>query len=154
MKVLIFDHILLHLAPFPLKVSQVWLRGVLEFVIVINAVLCVPAAFFMEHWKRRQMCLNYEWDLTGFEDEEVWSHDTLTLTYDTSSLEVILLVCHLMLSSSSSPGVCRKHWRFEHIQTLFISFDLWPALPAVFSSTLPNSPFKSFTGTLACAETS
>uniref|UniRef100_A0A8C1WGK2 Anoctamin n=1 Tax=Cyprinus carpio TaxID=7962 RepID=A0A8C1WGK2_CYPCA len=28
------------------------------------------AAFFMEHWKRRQMCLNYEWDLTGFEDEE------------------------------------------------------------------------------------
>ncbi|KTF76089.1 hypothetical protein cypCar_00041825, partial [Cyprinus carpio] len=28
------------------------------------------AAFFMEHWKRRQMRLNYEWDLTGFEDEE------------------------------------------------------------------------------------
>lgn len=26
---------------------------------------------FMEHWKRRQMRLNYEWDLTGFEDEEV-----------------------------------------------------------------------------------
>lgn len=25
----------------------------------------------MEHWKRRQMRLNYEWDLTGFEDEEV-----------------------------------------------------------------------------------
>lgn len=29
------------------------------------------AAMFMEHWKRRQMRLNYEWDLTGFEDEEV-----------------------------------------------------------------------------------
>lgn len=28
------------------------------------------AAMFMEHWKRRQMRLNYEWDLTGFEDEE------------------------------------------------------------------------------------
>ena len=26
---------------------------------------------FMEHWKRRQMRLNYEWDLTGFEEEEV-----------------------------------------------------------------------------------
>ena len=25
----------------------------------------------MEHWKRLQMRLNYEWDLTGFEDEEV-----------------------------------------------------------------------------------
>lgn len=26
---------------------------------------------FMEHWKRRQMRLNYQWDLTGLEDEEV-----------------------------------------------------------------------------------
>ena len=25
----------------------------------------------MEHWKRRQMRLNYIWDLTGFEEEEV-----------------------------------------------------------------------------------
>lgn len=31
----------------------------------------LAAAMFMEHWKRRQMRLNYEWDLTGFEDEEV-----------------------------------------------------------------------------------
>ena len=34
-------------------------------------LLTHPAAMFMEHWKRRQMRLNYEWDLTGFEDEEV-----------------------------------------------------------------------------------
>ncbi|KAJ8349335.1 hypothetical protein SKAU_G00244650 [Synaphobranchus kaupii] len=25
---------------------------------------------FMEHWKRKQMGLNYKWDLTGFEEEE------------------------------------------------------------------------------------
>ena len=25
----------------------------------------------MEHWKRKQMRLNYRWDLTGFEEEEV-----------------------------------------------------------------------------------
>ena len=31
----------------------------------------LKAAMFMEHWKRRQMRLNHEWDLTGFEDEEV-----------------------------------------------------------------------------------
>lgn len=30
-----------------------------------------PAATFMEHWKRKQMRLNYRWDLTGFEEEEV-----------------------------------------------------------------------------------
>lgn len=29
------------------------------------------AATFMEHWKRKQMRLNYRWDLTGFEEEEV-----------------------------------------------------------------------------------
>lgn len=29
----------------------------------------------MEHWKRKQMRLNYRWDLTGFEEEEVSGHD-------------------------------------------------------------------------------
>uniref|UniRef100_A0A3P8TF88 Anoctamin n=1 Tax=Amphiprion percula TaxID=161767 RepID=A0A3P8TF88_AMPPE len=28
------------------------------------------AAWFLEHWKRRQMCLKYSWDLTSLEDEE------------------------------------------------------------------------------------
>ncbi|XP_039546900.1 anoctamin-1a isoform X2 [Pimephales promelas] len=28
------------------------------------------ATMFMEHWKRRQMRLNYVWDMTGFEDSE------------------------------------------------------------------------------------
>lgn len=38
------------------------------------------AAMFMEHWKRRQMRLNYEWDLTGFEDEEVSPSVCLSLS--------------------------------------------------------------------------
>lgn len=29
------------------------------------------AACFLEHWKRRQMCLKHSWDLTSLEDEEV-----------------------------------------------------------------------------------
>lgn len=43
------------------------------FDCLIRPLLCLEtkAAMFMEHWKRRQMRLNYEWDLTGFEDEEV-----------------------------------------------------------------------------------
>uniref|UniRef100_A0A8C2GC84 Anoctamin n=1 Tax=Cyprinus carpio TaxID=7962 RepID=A0A8C2GC84_CYPCA len=32
------------------------------------------AAMFLEHWKRRQISLNYSWDLTGMEEEEVHSH--------------------------------------------------------------------------------
>uniref|UniRef100_A0A3Q3ATY0 Anoctamin n=1 Tax=Kryptolebias marmoratus TaxID=37003 RepID=A0A3Q3ATY0_KRYMA len=28
------------------------------------------AAWFLEHWKRRQMCLRHTWDLTSLEDEE------------------------------------------------------------------------------------
>jgi len=63
---LIFDQLLLHLAQFLRCVMSS-----LAAVSVINAGVCVAAAFFMEHWKRRQMRLNYEWDLTGFEDEEV-----------------------------------------------------------------------------------
>lgn len=36
----------------------------------------------MEHWKRKQMRLNYRWDLTGFEEEEVcpFSSDSLAST--------------------------------------------------------------------------
>lgn len=36
----------------------------------------------MEHWKRKQMRLNYRWDLTGFEEEEVcpFSSDSLIST--------------------------------------------------------------------------
>lgn len=42
----------------------------------------VSAATFMEHWKRKQMRLNYRWDLTGFEEEEVcpFSSDSLPCT--------------------------------------------------------------------------
>uniref|UniRef100_A0A9J7ZCR9 Anoctamin n=1 Tax=Cyprinus carpio carpio TaxID=630221 RepID=A0A9J7ZCR9_CYPCA len=32
------------------------------------------AVMFLEYWKRRQISLNYSWDLTGMEEEEVRSH--------------------------------------------------------------------------------
>ncbi|KAM9376134.1 anoctamin-1 [Pholidichthys leucotaenia] len=38
--------------------------------VFFSVFMALWAAMFMEHWKRRQMKLNYEWDLTGFEDEE------------------------------------------------------------------------------------
>ncbi|XP_062856330.1 anoctamin-1 isoform X2 [Trichomycterus rosablanca] len=38
--------------------------------VFFSIFMALWAAFFMEHWKRRQMRLNYEWDLTGFEEEE------------------------------------------------------------------------------------
>lgn len=34
------------------------------------SALLSAAVLFMEHWKRRQMRLNYVWDLTGFGEEE------------------------------------------------------------------------------------
>ena len=34
-------------------------------------VYLLLAACFLEHWKRRQMCLKHSWDLTSLEDEEV-----------------------------------------------------------------------------------
>uniref|UniRef100_A0A3P8TPJ2 Anoctamin n=1 Tax=Amphiprion percula TaxID=161767 RepID=A0A3P8TPJ2_AMPPE len=39
--------------------------------VFFSIFMALWAAMFMEHWKRRQMRLNYEWDLTGFEEEEV-----------------------------------------------------------------------------------
>uniref|UniRef100_A0A8C8ZB39 Anoctamin n=1 Tax=Prolemur simus TaxID=1328070 RepID=A0A8C8ZB39_PROSS len=39
--------------------------------VFFSVFMALWAATFMEHWKRKQMRLNYLWDLTGFEEEEV-----------------------------------------------------------------------------------
>uniref|UniRef100_A0A8D0H5Z0 Anoctamin n=1 Tax=Sphenodon punctatus TaxID=8508 RepID=A0A8D0H5Z0_SPHPU len=38
--------------------------------VFFSIFMALWAATFMEHWKRKQMRLNYGWDLTGFEEEE------------------------------------------------------------------------------------
>uniref|UniRef100_A0A8C6X704 Anoctamin n=1 Tax=Naja naja TaxID=35670 RepID=A0A8C6X704_NAJNA len=38
--------------------------------VFFSVFMALWAATFMEHWKRKQMRLNYKWDLTGFEEEE------------------------------------------------------------------------------------
>ncbi|XP_036283727.2 anoctamin-1 isoform X5 [Pipistrellus kuhlii] len=38
--------------------------------VFFSVFMALWAATFMEHWKRKQMRLNYRWDLTGFEEEE------------------------------------------------------------------------------------
>uniref|UniRef100_A0A8C2GED9 Anoctamin n=1 Tax=Cyprinus carpio TaxID=7962 RepID=A0A8C2GED9_CYPCA len=60
------------------------------------------AAMFLEHWKRRQISLNYSWDLTGMEEEEVHSH-----TY-------IVTLCYSLLTSvclDSCTGHEKLTWR-------------------------------------------
>lgn len=42
----------------------------LQLVSCVEFVSYCVAVLFMEHWKRRQMRLNYVWDLTGFGEEE------------------------------------------------------------------------------------
>uniref|UniRef100_A0A671XDL1 Anoctamin n=1 Tax=Sparus aurata TaxID=8175 RepID=A0A671XDL1_SPAAU len=50
--------------------------------VFFSIFMALWAAMFMEHWKRRQMRLNYEWDLTGFEDEEVSGADHPRAEYE------------------------------------------------------------------------
>ncbi|XP_035885709.1 anoctamin-1 isoform X3 [Phyllostomus discolor] len=38
--------------------------------VFFSIFMALWAATFMEHWKRKQMRLNYRWDLTSFEEEE------------------------------------------------------------------------------------
>ncbi|KAM8861776.1 anoctamin-1 isoform 1-T1 [Synchiropus picturatus] len=40
------------------------------------------AACFLEHWKRRQMCLKHSWDLTSLEDEEERVQEALRPEYE------------------------------------------------------------------------
>nr|XP_033961844.1 anoctamin-1a isoform X1 [Pseudochaenichthys georgianus] len=42
--------------------------------VFFSIFMALWAVLFMEHWKRRQMRLNYVWDLTGFGEEEQEEH--------------------------------------------------------------------------------
>ncbi|XP_075994304.1 anoctamin-1a isoform X2 [Genypterus blacodes] len=48
--------------------------------VFFSIFMALWAVLFMEHWKRRQMRLNYIWDLTGFSEEE---EDHNRAEYDT-----------------------------------------------------------------------
>uniref|UniRef100_A0A8C1KYD5 Anoctamin n=1 Tax=Cyprinus carpio TaxID=7962 RepID=A0A8C1KYD5_CYPCA len=45
------------------------------------------AAMFLEHWKRRQISLNYSWDLTGMEEEEEKAKEHPRPKYETILLQ-------------------------------------------------------------------
>uniref|UniRef100_A0A3P8RTU1 Anoctamin n=1 Tax=Amphiprion percula TaxID=161767 RepID=A0A3P8RTU1_AMPPE len=44
--------------------------------VFFSIFMALWAVLFMEHWKRRQMRLNYIWDLTGFGEEEEYTNKT------------------------------------------------------------------------------
>ncbi|XP_029438300.1 anoctamin-1 isoform X2 [Rhinatrema bivittatum] len=55
--------------------------------VFFSVFMALWAATFMEHWKRRQMRLNYRWDLTGFEEEEGTVKDHPRAEYEAKVLQ-------------------------------------------------------------------
>uniref|UniRef100_A0A8B7U7E6 Anoctamin n=1 Tax=Castor canadensis TaxID=51338 RepID=A0A8B7U7E6_CASCN len=55
--------------------------------VFFSIFMALWAATFMEHWKRKQMRLNYLWDLTGFEEEEEAVKDHPRAEYEARVLE-------------------------------------------------------------------
>nr|BAK22386.1 anoctamin [Xenopus laevis] len=55
--------------------------------VFFSVFMALWAATFMEHWKRRQMRLNYRWDLTGFEEEEGMVKDHPRAEYEAKVLQ-------------------------------------------------------------------
>ncbi|KAM6159468.1 anoctamin-1 [Rhynchocyon petersi] len=55
--------------------------------VFFSVFMALWAATFMEHWKRKQMRLNYRWDLTGFEEEEFLPQDHPRAEYEARVLE-------------------------------------------------------------------
>lgn len=79
----------LHFAPYKSSFAFLFPLGSYLSVLIcwMPHVSLSLAAMFLEHWKRRQISLNYSWDLTGMEEEEVRSH-----TY-------IVTLCYSLLTS-------------------------------------------------------
>ncbi|XP_030307312.1 anoctamin-1 isoform X3 [Calypte anna] len=55
--------------------------------VFFSVFMALWAATFMEHWKRKQMRLNYRWDLTGFEEEEEAVKDHPRAEYEAKVLK-------------------------------------------------------------------
>ncbi|XP_021082960.2 anoctamin-1 isoform X3 [Mesocricetus auratus] len=55
--------------------------------VFFSVFMALWAATFMEHWKRKQMRLNYRWDLTGFEEEEEAVKDHPRAEYEARVLQ-------------------------------------------------------------------
>ncbi|XP_069865764.1 anoctamin-1 isoform X1 [Dipodomys merriami] len=55
--------------------------------VFFSVFMALWAATFMEHWKRKQMRLNYHWDLTGFEEEEEAVKDHPRAEYEARVLQ-------------------------------------------------------------------
>ncbi|KAL7854733.1 hypothetical protein SRHO_G00169230 [Serrasalmus rhombeus] len=63
--------------------------------VFFSIFMALWATMFMEHWKRRQMRLNYIWDLTGFEEEE---------NHPRAEYEFHVMQRNLKREASSKPG--------------------------------------------------
>ena len=55
-----------------LKITDIWSIYIV-FVLKVTDIsyFVIVATMFLEFWKRKQAEIAYEWDLFGFEDEEV-----------------------------------------------------------------------------------
>lgn len=46
---------------------------VVKIFIKITSLYVCEAVMFLEQWKRRQISLSFSWDLTGIEEDEVYT---------------------------------------------------------------------------------
>ncbi|XP_048014461.1 anoctamin-1 isoform X1 [Megalobrama amblycephala] len=78
--------------------------------VFFSIFMALWAAFFMEHWKRRQMRLNYEWDLTGFEDEEEALKDHPRAEYEFRVMQKTLKKDHKSQKPEKEKLTCRDRF--------------------------------------------
>uniref|UniRef100_A0AAQ5X263 Anoctamin n=1 Tax=Amphiprion ocellaris TaxID=80972 RepID=A0AAQ5X263_AMPOC len=65
--------------------------------VFFSIFMALWAVLFMEHWKRRQMRLNYIWDLTGFGEEEEDEKVKLTCTDRLPAyLTTVVMMCFMI----------------------------------------------------------
>uniref|UniRef100_A0A7N8XBH8 Anoctamin n=1 Tax=Mastacembelus armatus TaxID=205130 RepID=A0A7N8XBH8_9TELE len=64
--------------------------------VIFSIFMALWAVLFMEHWKRRQMRLNYTWDLTGFGEEEQVRHHNQRCCYISDLLFISFFHFHFM----------------------------------------------------------
>ncbi|XP_041746686.2 anoctamin-1 isoform X5 [Coregonus clupeaformis] len=75
--------------------------------VFFSIFMALWAAMFMEHWKRRQMRLNYEWDLTGFEEEEEELKDHPRAEYEFRVMQKSLKKEHKTQKTEKEKLTCR-----------------------------------------------
>ncbi|XP_056135400.1 anoctamin-1a [Lampris incognitus] len=111
--------------------------------VFFSIFMALWAVIFMEHWKRRQMRLNYIWDLTGFEEEEEEHKEHNRAEYEFEVMQKTMRVEHATKKGEKVKLTCTDRMPAYLTTVVMMGFMISVTFAIVFGVILYRISIKS-----------